>query len=254
MRNFISAKPYRGINPFLLTVSAMQHGFDCPFWATFKQIKALGGYVRKGSKSSLVVFFTPWEKEVVENGEKKKKTLPVLRYYRVFNLEQADGIDMPDSEAKQIEFEPIAQAEKLLDDMLEKPEVSHTGNRACYDRMSDKITLPNPDHFTSSESYYCTSFHEHIHSTGHASRLGRFTETDDLVFGNESYSKEELVAEMGAAFLCAESGIEKTFDNSAAYIDGWLRVLKQPKNRKMVVTTASKAQAAADYMLGVNHD
>jgi len=162
--------------------------------------------------------------------------IPMLRYYNVFNLEQTEGIPIPE------------KAEQIIAGMPLKPDIYHGGNKACYSPSPDSIHLPSQHTFLYPEEYYCTAFHELIHSTGHTSRIGRKSILEPTYFGSHEYSKEELVAEMGAAFLCGYAGIEqKTIDNSAAYIQGWLKVLK--KDMTLLVHAAAQAQKGADYIL-----
>jgi len=246
--NLVSGKPYRGINVFLLGCA----GYDSPFWLSFKQAKKLGGSVKKGEQGSIVVFWK-WiiKEEIEDNGEKKYKKIPLLRYYTVFNLEQCEGIDAPAPVLEPVEKKnPIKEAQTIVDGMPNRPAIVHGGNAAAYSPAPDRIKMPELEQFVSSEEYYSTLFHEMTHSTGHASRIGRKDIEHVKPFGSVEYSKEELIAEMGAAFLCAVAGIEnKTINNSAAYIQGWLKELKNDK--KMVVFAAAAAQKAADYIQGI---
>ena len=231
-KNFISGKEYRGINALLLGM--MPH--SCPFWATFKQIKDKGGNVRKGEKSTLVVFWKFIEREsdqADENGEHKKKDVPFLRYYRVFNLEQADGIDWQAKieHGEEREFSPIEACSNIVNGFGDRPEIMNGGGRACYSPVDDRVKLPVQEDFKTDERYYSTLFHELVHSTGHDSRICRSSLAAHNPFGSKEYSKEELIAEIGAAFLCGIAGIKnKTIDNSASYVQSWLNVLKDRKN------------------------
>lgn len=245
--NLVSKRPYRGINCFLLNIS----GYSSPYWATLNQINKLGGRVIKGQKSTPVVFWKWLEIEDQETGEKVEK--PFLRYYRVFNLEQTEGIESPDlPDEEQKEFRPIERCEQLISGMPKRPRIQHVHQAAWYKPDEDLINLPRPETFDSPEDYFSVSYHELAHSTGAKSRLNRPTLTDMAPFGSTNYSKEELVAEMTAAMLCGATGIEnKTIDNSAAYVQGWLKKLKN--DRRLVVLAAAQAQKAADYIQGVNH-
>jgi antirestriction protein ArdC len=251
-RNLISKKPYRGVNVFLL--HAMSYGN--PYWLTFKQAQELGGNVKRGEKASPVVFWK-WL-ELDEQDEKgKAKRVPMLRYYSVFNASQCDGIETPLPENKQREHAPIETAEQIVASMPKRPTVEHGGNKACYSPAFDRVDMPNPQTFNSGEDYYSTLFHELTHSTGHESRLNRKgvagSEGEWSAFGSAPYAKEELVAEMGAAFLCGQAGIvERTLDNSAAYLAGWLERLRN--DNKLVVLAAAQAQKAADFILNVKHE
>lgn len=248
-KNLVSKREYRGINVFLLGSTSYAN----PYWLTYKQAKRLGGHVRKGERSTPVVFWR-WlerEQENSDTGEKETKNVPLLRYYNVFNIEQCEGIpeDKIPAQENSREFAPIDTAEKTVQDMPQRPIIRHRGSQAFYRPSADVVNMPPAELFQSSEEYYSTLLHELTHATGHESRLGRL-DTDKLAaFGSKGYSQEELVAEMGAAFLCGHCQIEnKTIDNSAAYIQGWLRKLKNDK--RLVVFAAAQAQKAADFILG----
>ena len=253
-KNLVSKKSYRGINVFMLSLSE----YACPYWLTYRQAKGLGGHVSKGEKSTPVVFWK-WFENVTENaetGEAEISRRPMLRYYRVFNLEQCEGIDSAkvptwgiDAER---EFTPIEAAEKIVDAMPQRPIVKHEGQRACYNVRSDVVTMPPHKLFKGDEEYYSTLFHELGHATGAEARLHRFNADENVFFGSTDYSKEELCAEMTAAFLCGDSGIERTIDNSAAYIKGWLKKLRSEK--RLVVLAAAQAQKAADFIKGIKHE
>ncbi|APZ95861.1 ArdC family protein [Fuerstiella marisgermanici] len=249
-RNLQSRKPYRGVNVFLLAVEAMQRGFSSDYWLTFKQALAKGGNVRKGETSSLVVLWKQIEKEDKETGEKTNP--PVLRHYNVFNAEQCDGIDPPDvakPDPNTPPFEPLKAAEDIITGYCEGPDVKFKGTQALYRPSTDQVVMPEPDRFESPESYYATLFHEISHSTGHSSRLNRGLDTNLTAFGSPDYSREELVAEMSAAFLAATAGIsESTIQPAASYIDNWRKQLKGDK--RLVIKAAGAAQKAADWILG----
>lgn len=243
-RNFVSKKPYRGINTFLLSFS----GFSSPYWLTMNQCRAKGGKVKKGSKSHMIVFYQTLEYADKTDKDKINK-IPFLRYFNVFNVEQCEGLTLPESKKVEREFVPIEEAARIVREMPLRPTINHGGNRACYSAILDTISMPMQNTFDKPQEYYCTVFHELAHSTGHESRLKRFEKASPAsMFGSESYSKEELVAEMTAAFLCATIGIENsTIDNSAAYIQQWRnRISADPK---LVVQAANQAQKAADYIL-----
>lgn len=244
-KNLFSKKEYRGVNVFML--ACMPYG--SPYWMTFKQIREKGGHVRQGEKSSPVIFWKWLEKSDSDDatGNKNGK-IPMLRYYNVFNLEQTEGIQILEPEVTSNPFNPIEKAEQIILSMPLKPDIYHGGNKACYIPSKDTIQLPTQHSFLIPEEYYCTAFHELIHSTGHTSRMGRKSILEPTYFGSHEYSKEELVAEMGAAFLCGHAGIEQnTLENSAAYIQGWLKVLK--KDKTLLVHAAAQAQKGADYIL-----
>lgn len=257
-KNIISNNPYRGINILLL---GMQ-GYGNPYWASFKQVGQIGGKVKKGEPGSMAVFMkkSTYQKEN-EDGTEETRQGWILRYYKVWNLEQTEGCshkrikELQDAhEDDGREFNPIEACETVVTNMPNPPNISNGVQRAYYRPSNDSINMPAKSSFVGDEEYYSTLFHEMSHSTGHASRLDRHKEKGcGHHKARVEYSKEELVAEMGAAFLCTHAGIEKaTIDNSAAYIKGWLKSLKNDK--MMVVTAAAKAQKAADYILGVTWD
>lgn len=249
--NLHSGRPYRGINVFLLSVAP----FSSPYWLTFRQAKERGGHVKAGSKGYPVVYWN-WREvteETTGNEEPKTKLVPFLRYYTVFNVEQTEGVAYPKPETLDNNNNSIEACEQIVANMPHRPVIRHQGDAAYYQPTADRVTMPPMGLFRSSEEYYSTLFHELTHSTGHESRLARPTLTELCPFGSTNYSKEELVAEMGAAFLCGQTGIEnRTIDNSAAYIKNWLSKLRN--DRKMVVCAAAQAQKAADLILGRTHE
>ena len=242
--NLSSKKHYQGINTFLLACSP----YGSPYWLTFKQAVDLGGSVRKGEKGTPVIFWKIYEKEDA-NAEDGKKRLPVLRYYTVFNVEQCDGIEAPASdESTWNEHDPIEAAEAVILAMPNRPTVEIGGMRACYSPSMDRVSVPELFRYEKAEEYYCTMFHELAHATGHESRLNREGITGPHFFGDAVYSREELVAEMAAAFLCGSTGIDNaTIDNSAAYLQSWIKALRGDK--KLAIVAAAQAQKAADYIL-----
>jgi antirestriction protein ArdC len=250
-RNLVSGKAYRGVNVFLL--HAMN--YSSPYWLTFKQAQQLGGNVRKGEKACPVVFWKWLEGTDEKTGEKKR--IPFLRYYSAFNATQCEGIEFPKPEATARQHNPIETAEKIVANMPKLPPVQHGGDRAAYSPALDLVLMPAPETFRTGEHYYSVLLHELTHATGHQSRLNRKgvagSEGEWSAFGSTPYAKEELVAEMGAAFLCGHAGIvERTIDDSAAYIAGWLERLKE--DNRLIVQAAAQAQKAADYILSENHD
>lgn len=238
---------YRGINVWLLSAQAMAKGYKAPIWLTFKQAKAMGGSVKKGESSTLVIFWKFLEKD--RDGKVDK--FAMLRYYRVFNVEQCEGLNaekLPKLNQGH-EFSPLEACEKIVAGMADLPQITHGGDRASYCPPLDVVRMPHPSDFSGTEEYYSTLFHELGHSTGHERRLGRLKGQELASFGSDRYSKEELVAEMTAAYLAAEAGIEnRTIDNSAAYIQNWMRRIKD--DVRLVVMAASQAEKAADFILG----
>ncbi|MEM9411295.1 MAG: zincin-like metallopeptidase domain-containing protein, partial [Planctomycetota bacterium] len=183
----------------------------------------------------------------------EEKSLPVLRHYTAFNIDQIDGIDTPDApveDPEKPEFQPIAKAEQIIGNFEDPPSVEHDGGRkAFYKVRSDSVHLPDPNRFDSKENYYATLFHEVSHSTGIEKRLSRGLDTDPAPFGSPDYSREELIAEISAAYLCAACGISPpTIEQSAAYLQGWIKVLKGDK--RLVISAAGAAQKSADFILG----
>jgi len=247
-KNLITKKEYRGINVFLL---AMQR-YESPYWLSFKQARDLGGNVKKDEKGTPVVFWN-WLNKIDDEGN--EKNIPFMRYYTVYNIAQCENFDeskIPAIPTIHNDFDHIAGCETIIADMPNCPEIQQGKQRASYNPLSDIISIPRFDSFDTAEEYYSTLFHELTHSTGHGSRLNRLNNNVSS-FGNEEYSKEELVAEMGAAFLCGFAGIENiTINNSVAYIQGWLKALKDDK--KLVIMAAAQAQKAADYILKINRE
>mgnify|MGYP001486741957 CR=1 FL=1 len=243
--NRISNKPYSLLNQILL-------GRDGE-WATFKQWTDLGGHIRKGEKSSFVVFWKiqPYE-DINADGEKVVKQIPLLRYYNVFHISQVDGVE-PKAQKELKEVESIEAAEKIKESYKEREHIriiETITNGAGYDPVMDYIQVPCRKQYTDANEFYSTLFHEMVHSTGHKTRLDRLTSEDNLHFGSETYSKEELCAELGSAMLLNQIGIEtpQTFKNSAGYIQGWLQRLRN--DNKFIVSAASKAEKAVNFILG----
>lgn len=263
-RNLVSNKPYRGINAFLLGLS----GYQSPYWVTYKQAQELGGNVRKGEKSTTVVYWKKLQyKDKDENGNETIRQPLLLKYYPVFNLEQCDGVRIPKgrnvSKPGPIKQTPAENAEAckaaeqvIADYVYRQPSLTlaHDGNgRAYYSPSGDGIHMPKQDTFTTPEHYLATLFHESGHSTGHKSRLKRKGIINFDHFGSHQYAEEELVAEFTSAFLSSALDVDTaaTFDNSASYLDNWRKALRNPGNKKMVIHAAAAAQKAADLILNV---
>lgn len=235
--NFVSRQQYHGINTLLLWCEADQRGYSSNKWLTYKQAQEKGGQVRKGEKGNLVVFYKTLEKER-EDGEIDR--IPMMRHYHVFNVDQIDGIEDPQAAP---EITPRTWSDCHDIEAVVPVQVRHDGARAYYSTSGDYIQMPEKDRFSDAASYYATLLHESTHATGHATRLDR---QYGKRFGDSAYAREELVAEMGAAFLCATFGIQGNLQH-AEYIDAWLKVLKADK--KAVFTAAAAAQRAADYIM-----
>jgi len=244
-RNLITGKPYQGLNAILLHCV----GFSSPFFLTFTQAKQKGGFVKKGEKGLPVIF---WKFRELEDKESREtRTVPFCRTYSVFNITQCENIQAPGSEdGKQLEFVPIMRAENIIKNYQGKPDIRHDEQSAYYHPKKDFINMPKQESFLSVEEYYSVLFHEAVHSSGHEKRLNREGVTEPHFFGDENYSKEELVAEIGACFLQSECSIcsENIFKNSTSYINNWLKRLQNDK--RLVISAASKARAAVDYILG----
>lgn len=245
--NRVSKKPYSILNQMLLKYNGE--------YATFKQWQELGGHIRKAEKSEIIVFWKMYPiKEKQDDGTEIIKTIPLLKYINVFHISQVDGVE-PLKQKVTHDIEPIDKAEKILNDYWNRENITieHVkGDKAFYSPMFDKIQLPLFEQFKQSEEYYSTAFHESIHSTMKTSRCNRQEDRKGKVvsFGSEEYSKEELVAEVGSAQLMNIVGIEttKSFRNSTAYIQSWLKVLRN--DNKFIVSASSKAEKAVNYILG----
>jgi antirestriction protein ArdC len=246
--NLFSKRDYRGINVFLL----VNAGFGSAGWATANQIRKHGGRIRVDQleRPSRVFFMRPnqwwvWN-EPQHIGWQEEGIL--CKVYEVWNWEQTEGLD--DHAPKPSQTKPVELAEQLVNGMPCPPAIKRHPRHACYYPREDVVAVPPDSQFQQREEYYCTLFHELIHATGHESRLERASLRQFKQFGDHDYSQEELVAELGAAMLCGLAGIApKTIENSAAYIQSWLRVLKNEKS--FVVRASGFAQKACDYIRGV---
>jgi antirestriction protein ArdC len=244
--NYVSRKQYHGVNLLLLPFGGE--------YLTFKQAKEAGGNVKKGEKSHMIVFFKMLERE---DKDGNKECIPFLQYSNVFHISQCEGIKSKLAAVTvDNDVAPIETAETILNGYIKRSGVTlnliNGSNQAFYSPNTDAITLPIIGQFENAEAYYSTAFHEAAHSTGHASRLDRISK--NAAFGNGEYSKEELVAEISAATIMSFAGIElpHTFDNSVAYIQSWIKKLRE--DVKAIVTASSKAQKATDMILNVASD
>lgn len=250
--SYNSRKPYSFLNQLLLGKPGE--------WLTWKQIQDLKGTVKKGTKSKFVVFYQ-WVEKKVENPDTKgieDHSYPILKWYNVFHIDDTEGIE---SKIVKVEadntIKPIEKAEAVVNDYVER-ESKATGfkfinniesSRAYYSPSADEVVVPNLSQYAIPEEYYSTAFHELTHSTMHEKRCNRKEENKMAAFGSEDYSREELVAELGAAMLCNRIGIEaeKAFKNSVGYIQSWLKALKN--DPKMIVWASGRAEKAAKYIL-----
>ena len=256
--NYVSRKPYSLLNQMLLGREGE--------WLTFKQVKDLGGSVKKGAKAGMVVFFTmvssSSKKVTDENGEEtevisvKEYQRPILKYYHVFHINDCEGINSKISKVKGDDtLKPIERAEEVINNYVSREKTLKFQNdkpssQAYYSK--DEVVVPMLSQYDVVEEYYSTTFHELTHSTMTKERCNRKENDKKAAFGGEDYSREELVAELGSAMLCNATGIEseKAFKNSVAYIKGWLKSLKDDVN--MIVWASSRAEKAAKYILNVN--
>lgn len=243
--NRVSKKAYSLLNQMLL-----KHTGE---YATFKQWTDLGGHIKKGEKSEIVVFWKIFEKEETnpDTGEKEVQKIPMLRYYNVFHISQVEGVEPLTIPFREVES--IETADKVIADYVTRENIEFTecaSNEAYYSPSRDCVVVPMKEQYKLINEYYSTTFHELTHSTGHKNRLDRLQTGAVAAFGSENCSKEELVAEIGSASIMNLLGIEtkKTFRNSAAYIQNWLQVLKN--DSKFIVSAAGKAEKAVNYIMG----
>lgn len=248
-KNLVTGKPYRGLNIMLL---ASQGYFQNDF-LSFKQVQELGGKVKKDEKGHMLVYWKQTEDdditELSETDTGNKKL--VLRYYTVFNISQCEGL--PEKLIQKARV-PVTQpyCEHIIEGMPNAPKIQFKESKAYYNPLLDIINMPKQKSFRSDDAYYSVLFHELIHSTGHHSRLERKELIQMSEFGSDAYSLEELVAEIGASYLQSLTGIERQFEQSAAYIQGWLAKLKHDK--RFIFTAASAAQKAVDHILNVQSE
>lgn len=262
--NYVTRRPYSMLNQMLL-------GFRAGEWMSYKQAKELGGSIKKGAESGLVVFWTQMsyvekpkegeqpttEDNTGEETQGKVRTIPVLKYYRVYHLDDIEGIESKygtDEEKPKVQtVDPIEAAEDLMWQYVLREEkltfvCDKPSNKAYYRPSTDTVVVPQISQFKQVEEFYSTAFHELTHSTLPVYRCNRKAENDNAYFGNEDYSREELVAEMGSAMLCHIAGLncERVFNNTVAYLQSWLRALKN--DPKMIVWASTRAEKAAKYI------
>lgn len=246
--NLLSKRAYRGINLWLL----LSCNYENNLFLTWDQLKSIGASVKQGEHGHIVVFWKPVQKKGEVQQDDRQKAVPMLRYYKVFNIAQCR--DIPEHLIPKADpagkVDPILECEAILNAMQDLPAFIFQGKQAAYyDIERDEIVLPKMKSFKTSEGYYSTVYHELVHATGAEKRLNRKSLTDMVPFGTESYAMEELVAEMGSAYLCRFSGIlPNQIHNTVAYLDNWLGVFK--KDKRFIVTAAGQAQKAADFILG----
>jgi antirestriction protein ArdC len=238
-RNAVTGREYSGINMILLAMSP----FANPLWLTYNQAKAVNATVRKGEHGTQVVFFKPFKITDKNDAESKEKTIPLLRTYTVFNAQQIDNLPEKYTQAIKPQLDSFADNEQA-EALLAKAIIEHGKPKACFIPMLDRIHLPNKVEFNSIPDYYATGLHELTHWTGHTSRLAR---DFNGRFGDSSYAFEELIAELGAAFLCAHCSINGQLQH-ASYIGNWLKVLKNDK--RAIFTASVAARKAAVFLVG----
>lgn len=257
-RNYATGHIYSGIN--LILMNNTPH--PIPYFLTYNQIQERDGKIRKGAKAEMVFYFNVYFKDGndktisredarsrSQNGE-EIQVLKFIKYYNVFNIADIEGINFEIPEIDLKPNEKIERCESIIEQMPNRPELRNMdGNRAFYAPLFDFVNMPDIKQFETAEDYYATFFHELVHSTGHASRLGREEVMNPQTFGSKPYSREELVAEMGASFLCSMVQIDydNITENNAAYLAGWLKVLQE--DSKFIFKAAAEAQKAADFIL-----
>lgn len=253
--NYVTRREYSLINQFLLGEPGE--------YLSFKQCKDLGGSIRKGAKSRMVVFYTKYSftKHNDETDEDELKSIPVLKYYNVFHINDCEGIKSKigteEGEVKPAELDTTA--EEVIEGYLNRETAlrffnDKPSNRAYYSPAEDAVVVPMPTQYAHMGEYYSTTFHELVHSTKTKGRCDRTGDGKANAFGDEIYSREELVAEIGSAMLCSATGVEtpKTFKNSVAYLQSWIKALKN--DNRMIVWAASRAEKAARYIMGIKDE
>ena len=239
--NYVTRKPYRGINVLLL---------DKPGeYLTFKQCKDAGGHVKRGERGQMIVFFKMLEHEVLkDDGTNETEQFPYLTCSTVFHISQCEGISSKQKPLPENENQTIYEAESIIKNYIEREQIEYNqvkvSDKAYYSPLTDSINLPDLTQFKDSPAFYGTAFHELAHSTGHQKRLNRPILNR---FGNKKYSQEELVAEITSAMILSTLNIESEFDNSVSYIGNWSKYLKN--NTKAIISASTQAQKAVDFIL-----
>lgn len=258
-RNYVTNHIYRGINRLLLNNTQ----YSIPYFMTFRQVKQLNGKIKKGAKADQAYYFSIYYKDEhnkiisVEEAQQLKKegktikTFRLLKYFNIYNIANIEGIEFNIPEVQLKENKQIEKFESIIKDMPNRPEIQfNNANEAYYNPILDYINMPDIKQFETSEEYYVTLFHELVHSSGYKSRLNRKGITQAHQFASIPYSEEEIIAEMGAAFLSAEVGInyDAVVENNAAYLQGWLNKLKADK--RFIFKVSGQVQQATRYILG----
>ena len=248
--NYDSGKPYRGVNILTLGIAEMVRGYSSQYWMTFLQAQKHGGHIKRGEKATYIVFSDKKIREVEkEDGTKEQKFYYFIKSFPIFNFDQVEGVPKKEiGPALDPDRDIVAISDHILSQMPNPPAYRERGSSAYYIPKQDLVNLPPIDTFRTTEGYVATKFHEYAHSTGHKARLNRPGVMGVASFGGEEYSFEELVAELTSAYLCASKGIDNTLENSAGYIQNWLKVLKDDKT--MLLKASGKATAAVEYICG----
>lgn len=247
--NLATGKPYSGVNVLILWAAGLSHGYTSPYWLTYKQAADMGGQVKKGQHGTRCVFYKPWENTETnkDTGETETTRGAILKTFTAFNLDQIDGIEAPATEERQA-FEVLEDAERIM--AASPAPIKIGGTQACYIPGRDEIHLPAREAFINPEAFYSTAMHEMTHSTGAKHRLDRDFSGR---FGTEAYAFEELIAEMGSAFLNADLGIiGSTLQDHADYLTNWIAILKGDK--KAILTAAAQASKAHGFIKGLLAD
>lgn len=250
--NFHTKQPYHGINVLALNSVARKREYSSHYWITERQAIRRGGNIRKNEiDNPAFIIMAKWESisSRDETGEEQIDWWLMMREYRVYNLEQTSGLRYTKEQATIPLFNRDERAEEIVFGYKDRPTIKYDPERAYYRPYHDDVHIPKIDQFASQEEYYSTLFHELVHSTGHTKRLSRSSFHETIHFGDTSYAKEELIAELGAAFLCAQLGFfSQTRKNTAAYLQSWLAALLD--DRTLLLQAASHAQRACDCILG----
>ena len=244
-QNFSTRKRYHGMNVFLLQSVFLKHSYTTNFWLTYRQAQELGSKVRKGTKAVTCFYFTLLERLVDDasaTGEESKKVkFPYYKPFYLFNLDQIEGLDYQSSEIVNGAHLPHESAERLINN---SGAVIQRGGQPCYSLSNDVICMPYPQQFISSDHYYATLLHELSHWTGHKSRLNRLSKVSSRL--SEEYAFEELIAEIGSAFLMADLGLKAKLEEHPSYVAAWLKILQN--DRRKLISAANKADHILTYL------